>query len=297
MQLPGLVEAAETADRREALSEARRLELEAPDRVDAGSVAVTDARGELVAYAQMGPPGADATHPVETVVEPGHRDQATWADVFSATFMAVPMRDPLTLWTHGDDPARDAALAPAAPVLVRELWQVRIPLPCAQPPSLPDDLSVRSFRRGLDEAAWLAVNNAAFAGHPEQGGWVVRDLLDRMRQPWFDEDGFLLAWAGPVLAGFCWTKVHPASRFDPELGEIYVIATAPKFQGRGLGRGLTLAGLEHLAGRGVATGMLYVDDDNTAARDLYRSIGFVDHAVTRGWRVSPRNLSMTGYPA
>ncbi len=65
---------------------------------------------------------------------------------------------------------------------------------------------------------------------------------------------------------------------DPVLGEIYVIAVDPDFHGLGLGRSLTLAGLDSLAQRGVGTGMLYVDGDNTAALTMYGDLGFtIDH--------------------
>ena len=57
-----------------------------------------------------------------------------------------------------------------------------------------------------------------------------------------------------------------------------MISVDPDFHHRGLGRALTVAGLDWLAGAGVGTGMLYVDADNTAAVALYRSLGFtVDH--------------------
>jgi len=68
-----------------------------------------------------------------------------------------------------------------------------------------------------------------------------------------------------------------------QLGEIYVIAVDPDFQGHGLGRQLVLAGLESLCDRGVSVGMLYVDHDNEAARRLYFSLGFVDDHTDRAY--------------
>jgi mycothiol synthase len=62
------------------------------------------------------------------------------------------------------------------------------------------------------------------------------------------------------------------------MGEIYVISVDPRLHHRGLGRALTVAGLDWLAGRGLRLAMLYVDDANTAAVTLYESLGFaVDH--------------------
>ena len=54
-------------------------------------------------------------------------------------------------------------------------------------------LTTRPFRPGIDEEAWLATNNRAFASHPEQGHWDLDTLLERERRTWFDPDGFLRA--------------------------------------------------------------------------------------------------------
>jgi mycothiol synthase len=154
----------------------------------------------------------------------------------------------------------------------RDVLQLR----CALPVDQAWSLAVRPFVVGRDEDAWLEVNNRAFEWHPEQSGWDRATIAAHEREPWFDPAGFLLHEEDGRLAGFCWTKIHAAEQ--PPMGEIYVIAVDPEFGGRGLGRQLTLAGLDHLARAGLGVGMLYVESDNQPARALYDRIGFtIDH--------------------
>ena len=150
----------------------------------------------------------------------------------------------------------------------RTTLQMRVALPLHE----ATDIVTTPFRSGADDERWLAVNNAAFADHLEQGGWTQSTLDSRKQEPWFNPNGFLLLNKGDELAGFCWTKVHLDTA--PVLGEIYVIAVHPRFSGKGLGRALTIAGLTHLQRAGISTGMLHVDADNQRAVNMYKSLGF-----------------------
>lgn len=180
----------------------------------------------------------------------------------------------LTWWVDDPTDAHTSLAAGHGLTPDRSLHEMRRPLPHER----HADIATRAFRPGTaDEDAWLAVNNRAFAGHPEQGGWTRATLASRIAADWFDADGFRLYEEDGRLLGFCWTKVHPATDRDPELGEIYVIGIDPDAGGRGLGTQLTLAGLDALSAHGVATADLYVDGGNTAARALYERLGFHVH--------------------
>lgn len=150
------------------------------------------------------------------------------------------------------------------------------------------DVALRPFRVGADEMAWLAVNNAAFAAHGEQGGWDLATLEQREREDWFDADGFLLHERDGRLAAFCWTKLHHGAVLT---GEIYVIAVHPDFHGHGLGKALTVGGLHHLHSVGAEAAMLYVDAANTAAVGLYRSLGFEVEHTDQSYHRSAQGVS------
>ncbi len=240
----------------------------------AGFVARDGERGPMVGYAQLS--HGHRTWGVEIVVPPElrHPEHGVVADLLAAALAEIGRQGGghVHLWVPKPTPEWDTTARASGLARGRDLLQMRRPLPLDD---TAERVSVRPFVPGQDEAGWLEVNNRAFAGHPEQGNWDLDTLLEREAEPWFDPEGFLLHERDGRLAASCWTKVHPG---DHPLGEIYVIGVDPDFRGRGLGRALVLAGLDHLAGAGLPTAMLYVDGANEPAMALYRSLGFtVDH--------------------
>ena len=164
------------------------------------------------------------------------------------------------------------------------LYLMRVPLPIPERPEMPAGFEVRPFRHPRDDAAWVEVNNRAFAGHAEQGGWTVDTLARRIREEWFDPTLFLCAFDAAGLSGFNWLRMHGDASSDP-IGEIYVIGVDPRAQGTGLGRALAVEGLATVFARGAQTGMLFVAAENTPALGLYRALGFTIDRVDRAYEV------------
>ena len=244
----------------------------------AGIIARHEGHDHPLAYCQVS--RTNGAWLLDLVVHPHHRyDTLEIGPALLGAALDVVARDgggPVSWWVFepGNLHARlagDHGLVPG-----RRLLQMRRSLPLSDA-MLAEvaDLPVAAFRPGIDDDEWLTVNNAAFADHPEQGGWTRDTLASREAEAWFDASGFLLHRDADGLAGFCWTKVHDDT--VPPLGEIYAVAVHPSRGGRGLGRGLTIAGLAHLSGAGVDEAMLYVDADNSRAVAMYEGMGFHLH--------------------
>jgi mycothiol synthase len=198
--------------------------------------------------------------------------------------------DDARIWAHGNLEAARATANALGLVVVRELLQMRRPLTDLPPVTAVEGARITTYSGPADDAELVRVNNAAFAWHPEQGGWTAADIAERRGEQWFDPAGLFMAvdeQTGKLL-GFHWTKVHNA-----DLGEVYVVGVDPAAQGRGLGAVLTLAGLHHLAERlsesEQPTVMLYVEAGNSAAVKTYQRLGFDVFSVDAAYAAPPVN--------
>jgi mycothiol synthase len=275
-----IAEAAAAHDGRESLNEAAVLTLR-NHGLETGILLVaaepSARRAEGFAYVH-GLYGGSRPE-LELVVAPEARGRGLGAALARAVVDTVD-GIPLTAWSHGNHPAAAALAARSGFRSVRELWLMRRPSEVPAPPaSVPPGYELRTFRPGMDDAAFLEVNAAAFADHPEQGGLDQAGLTERMAEAWFDPAGFFVGTRDGRLVGFHWTKVHPATAGLPAYGEVYVIGVHPTTQGSGLGRALLVAGLEHLAARGLDEVVLYVEAANVGAVRLYSSYGFTHAAA------------------
>lgn len=212
-------------------------------------------------------------------VRPDGRLRGTASGLLRACLDTIDADTECFAWSHGDHPAAAALAATTGFDRVRALWVMRRTVDrsgWAPPRAAKSGLTIRSYRTD-DAEDLIAINAAAFADHPEQGGMDAANLAERMAQPWFDPAGLLIAVdADQRMLGFHWTKLDPSTREKTGklLGEVYVIGVSPSAHGQGVGRQLMDAGLDHLAAQGSEQVILYVESTNTPALALYESLGF-----------------------
>jgi mycothiol synthase len=250
---------------------------------------------QVVGYLNLAVGQEDSVAMAELVVHPQARRHGIGTAMIRAALSKTDGTN--RFWAHGTlESARATALASGL-VPVRELVQMRRSLRGFAEPAVPDGIRIRSYAGTADDAELLRVNNAAFATHPEQGGWTATDLAERRAERWFDPEGLFLAFdeKDDTLVGFHWTKVHPE---HPGLGEVYVVGVDPAAQGRGLGGLLTSVGVAFLARRlaeaDQPTVMLYVEADNAAALRTYRRLGFTDYSVDTAYAAATQSSTSTG---
>ncbi|MFI7669751.1 mycothiol synthase [Nocardia sp. NPDC049526] len=268
-----LLERASAEDGVAPVSEQAVLSLVATDSEAEHLVALHDS--VVAGYANLVP--AHGEHPAmaEVAVDPAARGHGIGAELVSAAL--TKGGSGARVWAHGNRAAAQALAARLGLRVARELWQMRRSLATPELPDLvvPEGNALRTYEGPADDAELLRVNNAAFAWHPEQGGWTARDIAVRREESWFDPKGLFIAVdpadPGRIL-GFHWTKVHYEQ--NPPVGEVYVVGIDPAAQGRGLGRLLTLAGLRYLRERDLPEVLLYTEADNTAAVRTYTRLGF-----------------------
>ena len=241
---------------------------------------VFESENQVIAYAHLDTTDLVAGPSIEAVVHPNNRGKGLGALILKEAIKVCG--DKTRIWSHGDLPA---AKAIAASLKLERLWSnLLMSKSLGEIQPVTSKYPIRTFIPDFDNHAFLSLNNKVFANYPDQGGWSEDDLKVRLNEAWFEKEGFFVAEDKGELIGFCWTKIHGAHTHSHSggeddqghdaLGEIYVLAVNPDYKGQGVGRDLTITGLNYLKYQGLNNVMLYVGVENKPAYNLYKSLGF-----------------------
>lgn len=230
-------------------------------------------------------------HAAEFLIAPDHRGQGLGEQLLRTILDEEP---DAWCWSHGDHPAAAHLAQKHGLGRDRVLYQMRtdtgLSLDGLPETQSPDWVEIRSFVPG-DEDGWLAVNNAAFDWHPEQGGQTRADIDAVVTAADFDPNTFIIAARDGEVIGFHQTKITDTGD-EGRLGEVYVVGVDPRIHAKGVGKALTVEGMRRMVANGAETIELYVESDNAPALGLYERLGF--HVAVAHVAYAPASAEIAG---
>ena len=134
-------------------------------------------------------------------------------------------------------------------------------------------LPCRHLQRG-EEDKLTQIQNRSFAGTWGFNPNSVEEISYRTNLSRCSPEDVVLTCDGDKVIGYCWTSTMYEAGANERKGQIFMLGVDPDYRGRGIGKGVLLAGLSYLRSEGFQVAELTVDSENKVACDLYQSIGF-----------------------
>jgi GNAT superfamily N-acetyltransferase len=160
--------------------------------------------------------------------------------------------------------------------------------------STSTNASLRAFDPRRDIGAVADLVELCFADTLDEGG---RNYVQRMRS--LAQEPGIFSWAANAMdwnsvptSGYVWQQdgrlvgnatLIPFFLKWQRLFLIANVAVHPDYRRRGIARNLTLQAIEHAHQRSAPSIWLHVREENVAAVELYRSLGFVERARRTTW--------------
>jgi ribosomal protein S18 acetylase RimI-like enzyme len=166
----------------------------------------------------------------------------------------------------------------------------------------------RVRRAGAEDAPSIARINVAawrvaYAGIVPDAQLATMDTPERVGT-WRERLGtpgpfatFVAVDAAEVIAAYCTVGVLRTvdGQGEPGAGELMAIYADPARQGRGAGRAVHDAGLDHLIQRGFGWAGLWVFTANRAARAFYAALGWAPDGETHEYEIAGATIPEMRY--
>jgi mycothiol synthase len=241
-------------------------------------VQVVERGGNLVAFSQAGL-FKDGTPRLsfEIAVHPGWRRRGIGTDLFesvltrarragvqnvSTSIYSVPDELPgdNTRWLRRRDFKSE-----------HSYWQMRLDnITQAAPPIWPAGIGVRRFTNlDRDPAIWADLILKAFNESASAAG-----VLAQLREPGVAPDGYFFAVDVNTGREVGTSRARIDIMGGEQVGYIGTVGVLPEYRGRGIATALLAQTLAYLAGQGMASATLFVEDHNHHARRLYDNLGW-----------------------
>ena len=142
---------------------------------------------------------------------------------------------------------------------------MRASLESLAPLDLPDDITIRSFCDG-DEEAWSSIITSSFQAPYDFNKFMKTD-------PSYDPERVLFAHINGVpVATASWYNTE--SFYGVDTGCLHMVGALPEYKGRKLGFLISLAVMHKIKDKGYTYVVLQTDDFRLAAIKTYIKLGF-----------------------
>ncbi len=173
----------------------------------------------------------------------------------------------------------------------------------ASSPSLENSAHIRKMNISRDLNAVADLIEMCFPIQKDKDG---QTYIKQMRQA--ARDMRYVRWLSTLAeieesrsSGFVWEEngriignlsLIPFQQGGQRIHLIANVAVLPEHRRRGIARALTQRALGFLRRQHEPRTWLQVRDDNPAAQELYRSVGFTDQFLRTTWRIMPKELNL-----
>jgi mycothiol synthase len=234
--------------------------------------------GELAAFAQtvMFKEGTPRLS-FELGVHPAYRGKG----IGSALYRLVAHRAQSTGAAHLTSPVyrKDGEVRPDSTRFLEQrgfrhdhsYWQMRLDGIDRQPPAQwPHGIAFRAFSdEERDAETWASLIVEAF-GEPA----TPEGIRAQLREPGVSREGYIFALDLSTGEEIGTSRGRIDVLGGKPVGYVGTVGVTPRYRGRGIATALMAETLSCLAGRGMTSATLFVEDRNTAARRLYDKLGW-----------------------
>jgi len=159
---------------------------------------------------------------------------------------------------------------------VRRFLEMSLDISECTLPEMSDVFSVCRHLEPGEEEKLTFIQNRSFVDTWGYNPNTKEEIGCRTQLPNCSPQNVLLMGEEEHPIGYCWTKINSGGKKHTRnlTGHIHMLGVDPDHRGKGIGKQVLLAGIAYLQGEGIRLISLTVDEENKAACELYRSLGF-----------------------
>ena len=251
---------------------------------------ISQLAGNMVGYVDVAPELGIGRVILNCWVHPEHRRQGLATKLLSyATHRAKELGAKAAhVNIPQDNTVAKSVLSRLGFRLIRRFLELRLDIPKVRWQDIDQaTLRCRSLQRG-EEDKLTQIQNRSFAGTWGYNPNTVEEIIYRTNLSNCSPEDIVLAYEGDKPIGYCWTRLTYEAATGERKGQIFMLGVDPDYRGKGVGKGILLAGLSYLKSKGLQIAELTVDSRNKAACSLYWSVGFEVRASSL-WYEKPVN--------